>query len=184
MAKFRFIDDMLKGEQDTCAVKGCNEPGEYRAPVKPDADRQFQYFCLEHIKQFNKAWDYFRGKSQEEIEQFQRNIHTGHRPTWRRDGRQPTTAEMEAAFARFMNSETVFRPAAPPISQKLVDALTMLELEHPVTMVEIKREYKRLVKQYHPDRNPGDKKAEEKFKWLTNAYHYLNEHYEKSISNL
>jgi len=38
---------------------------------------------------------------------------------------------------------------------------------------EIKRAYKRLAFQYHPDRNPGDREAEEKFKEITEAYGVL-----------
>ena len=34
---------------------------------------------------------------------------------------------------------------------------------------EIKRAYRKLAKQYHPDMNPGDKKAEQKFKEITEA---------------
>jgi molecular chaperone DnaJ len=38
---------------------------------------------------------------------------------------------------------------------------------------EIKKAYRRLAVQYHPDRNPGDKNAEEKFKEATEAYEVL-----------
>ncbi len=38
---------------------------------------------------------------------------------------------------------------------------------------EIKKAYRRLALQYHPDRNPGDKAAEEKFKEITEAYSVL-----------
>ncbi|MBI3988257.1 MAG: DnaJ domain-containing protein [candidate division NC10 bacterium] len=38
---------------------------------------------------------------------------------------------------------------------------------------EIKRTYRRLALQYHPDRNPGDEKAEERFKEVTEAYGVL-----------
>ena len=34
---------------------------------------------------------------------------------------------------------------------------------------EIKRAYRKLAKQYHPDMNPGDAKAEQKFKEITEA---------------
>jgi molecular chaperone DnaJ len=38
---------------------------------------------------------------------------------------------------------------------------------------EIKKAYRRQAVQYHPDRNPGDKQSEEKFKEATEAYEVL-----------
>lgn len=40
---------------------------------------------------------------------------------------------------------------------------------------EIKRAYRKLARKYHPDRNPGDKKAEEKFKEISAAYDTLSD---------
>ena len=40
---------------------------------------------------------------------------------------------------------------------------------------EIKRTYRRLAKKYHPDRNRGDKSAEDKFKEVQEAYEVLND---------
>ncbi len=40
---------------------------------------------------------------------------------------------------------------------------------------EIKKAYRKLALQYHPDRNPGDKEAEEKFKEATEAYEILRD---------
>ena len=39
---------------------------------------------------------------------------------------------------------------------------------------EIKKAYRKLALQYHPDRNPGDKEAEEKFKEAAEAYDVLS----------
>ncbi|HEY7751195.1 MAG TPA: DnaJ domain-containing protein, partial [Ignavibacteriaceae bacterium] len=39
---------------------------------------------------------------------------------------------------------------------------------------EIKKAYRKLAMQYHPDRNPGDKESEEKFKEAAEAYEILS----------
>ena len=40
---------------------------------------------------------------------------------------------------------------------------------------EIKKSYRKLARQYHPDRNPGDKKAEERFKDISQAHDVLSD---------
>lgn len=46
---------------------------------------------------------------------------------------------------------------------------------------EIKRAYRKLAKQYHPDMNPGDAKAEQKFKEITEAYNVLSDTEKKKL---
>ena len=51
-----------------CEWENCNNKGIYRAPKNRDNLREFRWFCLKHIREYNKKWDYFSGLSQKEIE--------------------------------------------------------------------------------------------------------------------
>lgn len=55
------------------------------------------------------------------------------------------------------------------------DFYSVLGISRTATADEIKKSYRKLAMQFHPDKNPGDKKAEEKFKEITEAYETLSD---------
>jgi molecular chaperone DnaJ len=55
------------------------------------------------------------------------------------------------------------------------DFYSLLNVPRSATADEIKKAYRKLAMQYHPDKNPGDKKAEEKFKEFSEAYEVLSD---------
>ena len=64
------------------------------------------------------------------------------------------------------------------------DYYEVLGVERGAAQPEIKRAYRKLAVQWHPDRNPGDKEAEERFKEAAEAFEVLNdpqkrEHYDR-----
>ena len=58
---------------------------------------------------------------------------------------------------------------------KYKDYYSILGVDKKATPEEIKKAYRKLAKQYHPDKNKGDKKAEDKFKDIGEAYEVLSD---------
>ena len=54
------------------------------------------------------------------------------------------------------------------------DYYEVLGVSKDASAEELKRAYKKLAIKYHPDKNPGDKVAEEKFKEAADAYEVLS----------
>ena len=44
-----------------CAAEGCTAEAHYPAPKSRDALRDYIWFCLEHIRAYNKSWNYYEG---------------------------------------------------------------------------------------------------------------------------
>lgn len=61
------------------------------------------------------------------------------------------------------------------------DCYEVLGLERTTDAEEIKKAYRRLALKYHPDKNPGDKAAEEKFKELGEAYEILSDPQKRAL---
>jgi molecular chaperone DnaJ len=55
------------------------------------------------------------------------------------------------------------------------DYYSLLNVQRSATPDEVKKAYRKLAMQFHPDKNPGDKKAEEKFKEFSEAYEVLSD---------
>jgi len=61
------------------------------------------------------------------------------------------------------------------------DHYEVLGLSKSATAEEISKAYKKLARQHHPDRNPGDKQAEARFKEIQNAYDTLSDPKKKAM---
>lgn len=159
------------GEPGHCHWPGCPERGEFRAPQSRAALTSYVWFCLDHIREYNSAWNYYQGMTEDEVEADVRRDTVWQRPSWRL-GQDPRSfvhpsGTFRDAFGFFRSDpRETRRPARTPEEK----ALVVLDLVAPVTVAIVKKRYKQLVKQYHPDANGGDKAAEERFKEISAAY--------------
>ena len=61
------------------------------------------------------------------------------------------------------------------------DYYQILGIQKNATQDDIKKAYRKLAHQYHPDKNPDNKEAEEKFKEASEAYEVLNDDNKRQI---
>ncbi len=166
-----------------CEHPECDRSADHRAPRAPDDLRSWRWFCLDHVRDYNRSWNFFAGWSQRDIERFQHDDMTGHRPTWPL-GPGPnghSREDLEAAFQTFarerLNGGTrtygYTREYADTPSEARLNALAILDLSPPFDLAMLKRRYKLLVKRHHPDANGGSRDSEELLKHINRAYNYL-----------
>jgi len=171
--------------------RGCDHPecasvGLYRAPKARDRLRDYYWFCLDHVRAYNNAWNYCAGFSETEIEAQIRAATCWERPTWRLgQWHSFRTEDAMRGFGDTFNADAADperdnrsrRPGGQPrVSDAAADALAVLGLAAGATLVEIKARYKLLVKRHHPDANGGDKQAEERLKVINQSYTFLRMH--------
>jgi len=162
-----------------CEAPGCRLPGEYKAPFARDRLDQHRWFCLEHVREYNKKWDYFAGLDADAIEQHIRADTTWRRPVWPLGGRRANGPRLHDPLDLSNEAGLFERPAPNKVdgSEQLTpaerNAMGVLELSWPLTLATVKSRYKELVKIHHPDANGGAREAEEKLKEINAAYSTL-----------
>ena len=152
-----------------CDHPNCREEGIYRAPKDRRLD-EFYWFCLKHVQEYNKNWDYYEGLSCAEIEKELEADLVGHRPTWKVNDLYNRRVHDPFNLFGFGSQKAEKSPEAMVEHAK---AIRCLSLQGPVTKNALKKRYKELAKKYHPDKTGGDKQKEETFKQMTEAYHLL-----------
>lgn len=171
----KYYAPQNENKECKCDFPGCEKAGEFRAP-KDRGLKEYYWFCLEHVEAYNAKWNYYADEfnNPEEEETAKAKMHFKSyrsRVNYQHGYKLKDDFEFFGQYAsNFSSRQEVFYTAK---EKKFIE---IMELENKeISMALIKKQYKKLVKKYHPDLNQNDKKAEEKFKELTTAYHALLE---------
>ncbi len=179
LREHRRLHEQTSGDK-RCDHPGCKEEGLYRAPKSRKQLKEYFWFCLPHVTDYNRAWNFHAGMSETEIEAHLRATVIGERPLWPLGARgNELLGRYERARAQAHEDFGIFddgddeqpQPRVRPRpATKEDEALATLGLTPPADIATIKQQYKRLVKLYHPDANGGDPSAEERLKRINEAY--------------
>jgi curved DNA-binding protein CbpA len=152
----------------SCYNPDCKELGIYPAPKSKENLREYLYFCINCIREFNKSWNYFVGLNEQELEIEIRKSTTWNRPSWK-FGTKNLNYDFEKAFRQFNDQKKL--DENKNVSKKIKDAFNLLDLDLNSTPDEIKRRYKNLAKKWHPDVQQNETNHNKnKFIDITNAY--------------
>ncbi|MBE88369.1 MAG: molecular chaperone DnaJ [Rhodospirillaceae bacterium] len=182
----RRKDKLLEGDAKSppprlCDHPDCSRAGLYRAPKARERLNEFFWFCLDHVRAYNRAWNYYSGMKEPEIEAEIRNDTVWRRPSWPMGGgvKNPRTqfvhAVFDDAFGVFNDAgpEAEAKPERETFDVEARRSFSIMEIKPPINLTELKSRYKELVKQLHPDVNGGDSAAEDRLKEINQAYAVL-----------
>ncbi|MBB5073647.1 curved DNA-binding protein CbpA [Bartonella callosciuri] len=176
-------------EVQKCQWEGCEKTASHKAPAGRNHEGQYLHFCIEHVRAYNKNFNYFSGLSDKDLAKFQKDALTGHRPTWPTDFSNGTSKKTAANYAQIRSGtaayqnrlrdpftlftqrhSTNFSRKLKPLEAKAFDTLG---LPPNASAESIKTKYKELVKKHHPDSNGGNRSSEERFRDVLHAYNLL-----------
>ena len=144
---------------------------------------EYYLFCLKHVIDYNKSWNFYKGLNVDQIELSIRKDIVWDRPSWPLNGNPNSIInqlreflnsdyslfEKEKDFQYFLKNKIIDEK----LTNQEQESFKILNLSLPISVDKIKKKYKKLVKIFHPDVNDNNKEAEKKFKEINEAYKIL-----------
>ncbi len=168
----KFPWELKESKDKTCDQQNCDEIAIFKAPKSVNS-KTYYYFCKEHIKIYNKRWNFFAGKSQKEIYDYLKNEMYIHKPTRPISERVSSRIKFDFSYIFENNFKYCDENKNNTASDDLGKALNLFKLKRPFSMQELKKSYKDLVKKNHPDIHGGDIKKDSLLKKINNYYKNL-----------
>ena len=186
-----FANSRVQNRVKICEMPGCTCEADHKAP-KHRGLNEYYHFCLEHVRAYNKAWNFFEGMPDSEVEEHMYNSLYGDRPTWKYGVNGNAEDALYDQIWRSYHGEDAperdktadgggqghNRASQDKRQAPEIEAMAIMGLEPPVELKDIKARYKVLAKKYHPDLNKGCTKSEELLKQINMAYTILRLAYE------
>lgn len=162
---------------EPCAHQGCEAEGLYRAPRSRDNVRDYIWFCLDHVRAYNRQWNYFEGLDESGMEEAIRRSTTWERPSWKfgTAGGKGAQAAFDDPLGLFGGSGRTDNPGQtdPAVNPDERKAFDIFGLDPCADAETMKKRYKQLAKAHHPDANGGSREAEDRLKMINWAYNVL-----------
>lgn len=183
-------EQVRRQSSPVCEWVGCENAATHKAPKGRGAEGLFFHYCVDHVREYNKTYNYFAGMREDAVSAYQKDALTGHRPTWQMGVNARSWAKTHHGDDASGNGSTIDpsvvlrrarvrrqTEAAPPPRRRLktleLKSLDVLSLAETATGPEIKARYKELVKRHHPDANGGDRSSEDLLQEIIRAYNHL-----------
>jgi curved DNA-binding protein CbpA len=168
-----------------CQWDGCDKIGTHRAPVGRDGEGLYLFFCLEHVKEYNKGYSFTTPPANPEVARYQKEAATGSRQTWGTSVKEATELPMpstaRSGSAKALNARKTAAQRQAQKAELQVRKLKVLEakafetlgLTPDATPEEIRARYKEKLKMHHPDANQGDRASEDQLRASIEAHKIL-----------
>jgi len=180
----RGMSGAIETSTRQCDQAGCAEPGQYRAPKSPDALDDYLWFCKEHAREYNLKWNFFSGQTEDEMLETQEQDRVWGRATrpfggtrdesraWSRLGVEDPHEILGDNATRNPGRSITGTRRLPPTERK---ALEILEARDHWSRPEIRKQYKSLVKDLHPDMNAGNRSDEDRLQEVVWAWDQIKD---------
>ena len=169
-----------------CDFPACKEGGIYRAPKSPDLLDEFFWFCKDHVREYNLKWNFFQGTTDEDFQKFLEKDRVWGRETepftkrpdegrvWSRLGVNDPIEILGSNATqnpgRATGTQSTRKLPAPERK-----ALEILDARDTWTKPEIRKQYKGLVKDLHPDMNGGNRDDEDRLQEVVWAWDQIKD---------
>ncbi|MCB1407826.1 MAG: J domain-containing protein [Rhodobacteraceae bacterium] len=184
----RGMSGAVETSARSCQHPGCTETGQYRAPRSRDQLDDYLWFCKDHVREYNLKWNFFDGQTEAEMlgsMEYERVWGRATQPFgsaareakgWARHGiDDPHQVLGDKATQRRVEPSRPGGAATRRLPSAERKALEILDARDTWNRTEIRKQYKSLVKDLHPDLNGGNRADEERLQEVVWAWDQIKE---------